>query len=179
MPPDDFFDEDWEEPRQTQETAVSRPARDAQPRPADGTERPPRNGGRMPRMPRVQRPRRPAGGEPGGPRGPRTTVRGSQLEWGRLAILAGGILVVVLVAWWALGRGGGGVSPTDRYFSDVRSVLTRSDAVGGQFQKLSLGLFSVRHGILSSACGAQGAYVEPPWDAIFVQRGSCSEPAAW
>ena len=136
MPPDDFFDEDWEEPRQTQETAVTRPAGGAPARPPETGERPPREGSRMPRIPRVQRGRRTGGREPRGPRPPRTTVRGSQLEYGRLAILGAGILVVVFVAWWALGRGGGGVSPTERYFQQVRAVDTQSDAVGQQFAKL-------------------------------------------
>jgi hypothetical protein len=135
VPPDDFFDEDWEEPRQTQETAVTRPAGGAPARPPETGERPPRNGGRIPRMPRVQR-GRPGGHEQRGPRPPRTTIRGSQLEYGRLAILGAGILVVVLVAWWALNRGGGGVSPTERYFQQVRAVDTQSDAIGAQFQKL-------------------------------------------
>lgn len=140
MPPDDFFDEDWEEPKQTQETAITRPADGAPPRAPDTGERPPRNGARVPRMPRIPRGPRPArepreGRPPGGPRPPRTS-RGGQLEYGRLAILAGGILVVVLVAWWALGRGGGGVSPTEKYFTDVSAVLTHSDAVGKQFEEV-------------------------------------------
>jgi hypothetical protein len=91
----------------------------------------------MPRMPRGARPAREPreGRPPRGPRPPRTT-RGGQLEYGRLAMLGAGILVVLLIAWWAANRGGGGASPTEKYFTNVSAVLTRSDAVGGQFKQL-------------------------------------------
>jgi hypothetical protein len=135
VPPDDFFDEDWEEPSQTQETAVTRPAPGAQPPRPDTEPKPP-----PPRTPRA--PRVPAGGRLGGlrGRGPGRPRRpggpdGSQLEYGRLAMLGAGILVLILVGWWAVSRGGGG-DPTKAYFTKVSGVLTKSDAVGKQFNTL-------------------------------------------
>lgn len=75
------------------------------------------------------------GGGGGGPRrplGPRT----GQLEYGRLAVLGAGILVLIVIAWLAFGGTGGGSNPTKDYFDKVSGVLTRSDQLGTDFRKL-------------------------------------------
>ena len=110
MPPDDFFDEDWEEPSRTQDTAATRPTGEA----TGATQRwrPERPAGRS-------RPRR-----AGGP-------RGGQPEWGRLAVLAVVILVVIaIVAFLAIEFFGGGGNATAAYFRKLEPALTRSDRAG-------------------------------------------------
>lgn len=136
MPPDDFFDEDWEEPSQTQETAITRPAVGA---PSNGPQAPPP--GDRPRPPR--RPRMPGGfrlggGGGGGGGGPRRPLgqRTGQLEYGRLAVLGAGILVLIVIAYLAFNGGGSGSSPTAAYFTKVSAVLTKSDQLGTDFRKL-------------------------------------------
>jgi hypothetical protein len=136
VPPDDFFDEDWEEPSQTQETAITRPAVGA---PSNGPQaEPPRTQARPPRRPRL-----PGGvripGSGGGPRMPRRPGgggQGPQLEYGRLAVLAAGILVLVVIAYLAFRGNSGGSNPTDDYFKKVSAVLTTSDKIGADFRKL-------------------------------------------
>ncbi len=59
MPPDDFFDEDWEEPSRTQDTAITRPAGDGEERPRDSAPEPRQEGVPPPRVPRPPQRRRP------------------------------------------------------------------------------------------------------------------------
>jgi hypothetical protein len=137
VPPDDFFDEDWEEPSQTQETAITRPSVGAPvngPQPATDAPRP-----TQPRPPR--RSRLPGGvrlgGSGGGPRTPRRPggPGGPQLEYGRLAVLAVGILVLVVIAYEVF-KGSSSSNPTQAYLTKVSGVLTKSDQVGTDFRKL-------------------------------------------
>ena len=127
MPPDDFFDEDWEEPSRTQDTAVTRP---------DGAADAPQVAG----APRAERPRQPRAGPRGPGRGgrrPRPPGGGPQIEYARLAVLAVGILVVVLLLWFLVNLlTGGGSNPTDRYLARVSAVAAQSQHTGEQFHKL-------------------------------------------
>ena len=144
MPPDDFFDEDWEEPSQTQETAITRPAGGPTPN-GPQTAEPPRARPAPPRRPRLPRGVRLGGSGGGGPRlprrprgpeGPGGPGAGPQLEYGRLAVLAAGILVLVVIAYLAFRGGGSSSSPTTTYFTKVSAVLTKSDGIGAGFRKL-------------------------------------------
>jgi hypothetical protein len=148
VPPDDFFDEDWEEPSRTQDTAITRPAGDGeertrggapeadpgartrQPRPGQ-RRRPPRGGGRrapqMPKLPRM--PGLPGGGGAGSL---------PALEYRRLAGLAVGILVVIIVLV-LLARSCSGSSAkgsNEDYVSTLtQSVLKPSDNVARSFHQ--------------------------------------------
>jgi hypothetical protein len=73
-----------------------------------------------------------AGGGPRRPPGPRT----GQLEYGRLAVLGAGILVLIVIGYLALNGTGGGSDPTKAYFDKVSGVLTKSDQLGTDFRKL-------------------------------------------
>ena len=141
MPPEDFFDEDWEEPSHTQETAVTRPS--------DGTQkaRPQAEPGPRPRIPRPSRipgtgriggGRKGGGsggtGGPGRPRG--GGGRYGQLEYGRLAVLGAGILVLLVIAYFLTRGGGASSTPTEKYFSQVSPILTQSDNLGASFRNL-------------------------------------------
>jgi hypothetical protein len=126
VPPDDFFDGEWEEPSRTQETAPTRPAGE-EGRSPDRPARPPRergggrSSGKRPSMPRPS-------GMP--------SLEG--LEWGRLGVLAAGIVVVVLVLL-LLTRACSGSSATSKnqaYFNEVKTVLGKSDAAGLQLHDL-------------------------------------------
>jgi CARDB protein len=146
VPPDDFFDEDWEEPSRTQDTAITRPAGDGeertrggapeadpdartrQPRPGQ-RRRPPRGGGRRPpQMPKL--PRMP--GLPGG------TASLPVLEYRRLAGLAVGILLVIIVLV-LLARSCSGSSAKgsneDYVATLTQSVLKPSDNVAQGFHQ--------------------------------------------
>jgi hypothetical protein len=60
------------------------------------------------------------------------------LEWGRLGMLAAGIVVVVLVLL-LLTRACSGSSATSKnqaYFNEVKTVLGKSDAAGAQLHDL-------------------------------------------
>lgn len=147
MPPDDFFDEDWEEPSKTQDTAITRPsgggeertqggapqpeqgARPRQPRPPQ-RKRPARSGGRrMPQMPKM--PKLPGLGGGGSGSLP-------ALEYRRLAGLAVGILVVIVVLV-LLARscsGSSTKSSNENYVADLTTqVLKPSDNVASQFHQ--------------------------------------------
>jgi hypothetical protein len=157
VPPDDFFDEDWEEPSRTQDTAITRPAGDGeertrggapeadtgarprQPRPAQ-RRRPPRAGRRPPQMPKLPRmPGLPGGGGAGSM---------PALEYRRLAGLAVGILVVIIVLV-LLARSCSGSSAkgsNENYVETLTtSVLKPSDNVAAGFhQTLDLRSASVK-----------------------------------
>jgi hypothetical protein len=146
VPPDDFFDEDWEEPSRTQDTAITRPAGEPAERTGDDapptdrtprTRRPPprrkpaRRGLRMPQisgMPKLPKLPRPSGGAASLP----------PLEYRRLAVLGAGILVVVL-ALVLLARSCSGTSTKSANESYVAtlttSVLRPSDKVASRFHK--------------------------------------------
>jgi hypothetical protein len=128
VPPDDFFDEDWEEPSQPQDTAITRPAGGSgaeAPQIADTSrsQRPPRRprpGGRRP----VLGGRRPPGGGP-------------QVEYARLAVLGVGIVVVLLLLWFVINFFTGGSSnATDTYLNNVAAVAGQSEKTGTAFHKL-------------------------------------------
>lgn len=115
MPPDDFFNEDWEEPSRTKDTAAGRPTGEVTAgtprRRSERPERPERPGGR--------RPRRPPGRGSGTP------------EWRRLAVLGAAILIVIaVVAFLATEFFGGGGNATAAYFRKLEPALTRSDQAG-------------------------------------------------
>jgi hypothetical protein len=124
VPPDDFFDGEWEEPSRTQETAPTRPEGEQPAAP----ERPPRAGrdrGRPPRG-RGSRPTMPA----------MPSLEG--LEWGRLGLLAAGIVVVVLVLLLGA-RACSGSSATSKnraYFDQVKAVLATSDRAGASLHDM-------------------------------------------
>jgi hypothetical protein len=126
VPPDDFFDGEWEEPSRTQETAPTRPAGE-EGRSPDRPARPPRERGRgksSGKRPSISRP----AGMP--------SLEG--LEWGRLGMLAAGIVVVVLVLL-LLTRACSSSSATSKnqaYFNEVKTVLGKSDAAGAQLHDL-------------------------------------------
>jgi hypothetical protein len=144
--PDDFFDDDWEEPSRTQDTAVTRPAGDAgerarggaagqdPPRPAEpvgpaGERRPPRRAGsRVPQQ--VRLPRLPKFG------GGSTTL--PPLEYRRLAGLGLGILavIVVLVLLARSCSGSSTKSSNEDYVATLTAqVLKPSDDVAARFRK--------------------------------------------
>ena len=126
MPPDDFFDGEWEEPSRTQDTAPTRPVGEP-PGSAEPPERVPRDRGRA---------RRGGGGGPIGRPPGLPSLEG--LEWGRLGLLAAGIIVLVLVLLLAA-RSCGGSSATSKnrdYFDQVKAVLVKSDDAGQQLHEL-------------------------------------------
>jgi hypothetical protein len=147
VPPDDFFDEDWEEPSRTQDTAVTRPAGNGEERTRGGApeadtgarprpprpgqrRRPPRGGRRPPQMPKLPRmPGLPGGGGAGSL---------PALEYRRLAGLAVGILVVIIVLV-LLARGCSGSSAkgsNENYVQTLtQSVLKPSDNVARGFHQ--------------------------------------------
>jgi hypothetical protein len=147
VPPDDFFDEDWEEPSRTQDTAITRPAGDGEERTGGGApeadpaartrqprpgqrRRPPRGGGRRPpQMPKL--PRMP--GLPGG-----GTASLPALEYRRLAGLAVGILLVIIILV-LLARSCSGSSAkgsNENYVATLtQSVLKPSDSVAQGFHQ--------------------------------------------
>ena len=148
MPPDDFFDEDWEEPSRTQDTAITRPAGDGEEQPREGAPEPPQEGVPPPRQPRPPQRRRPAkrGGSrfpqmpklpklPGGSGGGATTL--PPLEYRRLGALGAGILVIILVLV-LLARGCSGSSAksdNENYVSALTTtVLKPSDDVAKKFR---------------------------------------------
>jgi hypothetical protein len=155
--PDDFFDDDWEEPSRTQDTAITRPAGDgeertrggapdaeerARPRPLRpaGRQRPPRGGRRAPQMPKLPRmPGLPGGGGTGSL---------PALEYRRLAGLAVGILaiIIVLVLLARSCSGSSAKSSNENYVTNLtQSVLKPSDAVAAGFhQTLDLRSASVK-----------------------------------
>jgi hypothetical protein len=126
VPPDDFFDGEWEEPSRTQETAPTRPAGE-EGRSPDRPARPPRERSRgksSGKRPTISRP------------AAMPSLEG--LEWGRLGMLAAGIVVVVLVLL-LLTRACSGSSATSKnqaYFNQVKTVLSKSDAAGAQLHDL-------------------------------------------
>ena len=127
MPPDDFFDGEWEEPSRTQETAPTRPV-DDDGDPGDRPARPDRSRPRQRRSP--SRPSIPR------PAGMPASLEG--LEWGRLGMLAAGVLVLVLVLL-LLARSCGGSSATSKnqaFFTQVGAVLKKSDTAGQQLHDL-------------------------------------------
>lgn len=121
MPPEDFFDEDWEEPSKTQDTAVTRPSGGAPAGPQGGGEAPPTGS-----APRRRPPRQPRGG--GLP----------PLEYGRLAMLAAGVILVILVGWLLVRvfSGSSGPSATDKYFEQERQIAVASEQGGKALHKL-------------------------------------------
>jgi hypothetical protein len=147
VPPDDFFDEDWEEPSRTQDTAVTRPAGNGEERTRGGAPEP--DTGARPRPPRPgQRRRPPRGGRrpaqmPKLPRMPGLPGGGGAgslpaLEYRRLAGLAVGILVVIIVLV-LLARSCSGSSAKGSNESYVQtltqSVLKPSDNVARGFHQ--------------------------------------------
>jgi hypothetical protein len=168
VPPDDFFDEDWEEPSRTQDTAITRPAGDGEERPRDSAPEPREEGAPPPRAPRPPERRRPAkrGGPrfpkmpkmpkmPGGSGGGATTL--PPLEYRRLGALAAGMLVIILVLV-LLARscsGSSAKSDNENYVSALTTtVLKPSDDVANQFHEM-LDLPSATLGILHKRLDAQ------------------------
>jgi len=154
--PDDFFDDDWEEPSRTQDTAITRPGGEAaertrggapgqepeptQPTPRPGERRrpPKRAGGRMPqqmRMPKMPN----LGGR---------TAALPPLEYRRLAGLGVGILAVVVVLF-LLARSCSGSSTKSHNEDYVNALTTQvlkpSDVVAARFQKT----FDLQHASLA------------------------------
>jgi hypothetical protein len=123
VPPDDFFDGEWEEPSRTQETAPTRPVDDDS---APG-DRPPRPARGRSRAPRPSIPR---------PAGMPASLEG--LEWGRLGMLAAGVLVVVLVLLLLTRAcsGSSAESKNKEFFTQVAAVLKKSDTAGQQLHDL-------------------------------------------
>jgi hypothetical protein len=145
VPPDDFFDDDWEEPSRTQDTAIGRPAGEPAEQPRGAAPQPPE--GPPSRTPRPQQRRKPQRRGPQMPRMPKMPkipgVSGGgatlpPLEYRRLAALGGGILVVVVVLV-LLARGCSGSSAksaNETYVGDLTTqVLKPSDAVAQSFHK--------------------------------------------
>jgi hypothetical protein len=150
VPPDDFFDDDWEEPSRTQDTAITRPAGEPAerarggapppeepptrtPRPQQRPRRPQRSGRQMPKMPKM--PAR----MPKIPRVSGGAATLPPLEYRRLAGLGVGILVVVLVLV-LLARGCSGSSAksaNETYVTNLTTqVLKPSDVVAAKFEKM-------------------------------------------
>ncbi|HEX5250369.1 MAG TPA: hypothetical protein VFW14_11935 [Gaiellales bacterium] len=150
MPPDDFFDEDWEEPSRTQDTAITRPSGDGEERTRGGAQEP--DQGVPPRQPRPPQRKRPARG--GGRRAPQMpkmpklpglgggggggggAVSLPDLEYRRLAGLAIGIIavIVVLVLLARSCSGSSAKSSNENYVGDLTTkVLKPSDAVAQSF----------------------------------------------
>jgi hypothetical protein len=145
VPPDDFFDDDWEEPSRTQDTAIGRPAGEPVDRPRGGAPPPPE--GPPKRTPRPQPRRKPQRRGPQMPKMPKMPkipgVSGGDatlppLEYRRLAGLGAGILVVVIVLV-LLARGCSGSSAkgaNETYVANLTTqVLKPSDAVAQDFHK--------------------------------------------
>ena len=126
MPPDDFFDGEWEEPSRTQETAPTSPAGE-EGRSPDRPARPPRERSRGRSSGKRPSLSRPAG---------MPSLEG--LEWGRLGMLAAGIVVVVLVLLLLTQAcsGSSATSKNQAYFNEVKTVLGKSDAAGAQLHDL-------------------------------------------
>jgi hypothetical protein len=110
VPPEDFFNEDWEEPSRTQETAVTRPPDDTG------------------RSERPRPPRRDGGDGGGGRRPPRMPRSGAQPQWARLGVLGVGIVVVLVIVYLvANSLFGGGGNATATYFTRLSPALADSD----------------------------------------------------
>jgi hypothetical protein len=75
-------------------------------------------------------------GGSGGPGRPRGGSRYGQLEYGRLAVLGAGILVLLVIAYFLTRGGGPSSTPTEKYFSQVSPILTQSDNLGASFRTL-------------------------------------------
>lgn len=146
MPPDDFFDDDWEEPSRTQDTAIGRPAGEPVERPRAGAQPPPQ--GPPKRTPRPQPRRKPQRRGPQMPKMPKMPkipgVSGGDttlppLEYRRLAALGAGILLVVIVLV-LLARGCSGSSAkgaNETYVANLTTqVLKPSDAVARGFHNM-------------------------------------------
>ena len=150
MPPDDFFDDDWEEPSRTQDTAIGRPAGDGEERTRGGAPQPEQGAGT--RQPRPAPRRRPARGARRGPQMPNMpkmpkmpkipglsgdgTASLPALEYRRLAGLAVGILavIVVLVLLARSCSGSSAKSSNENYVNDLtEKVLKPSDNVAQAF----------------------------------------------
>lgn len=149
MPPDDFFDEDWEEPSRTQDTAITRPSGDGEERTRGGGQEP--DQGVRPRQPRPPQRKRPARGggrrTPQMPKMPKLPGLGGgsggggavslpDLEYRRLAGLAVGIIavIVVLVLLARSCSGSSAKSANENYVSDLTTkVLKPSDNVAHSF----------------------------------------------
>lgn len=122
MAPDDFFDDQWDEPSRTQETAPAQPA--AEPPTAPGEPAPPQAG-----QPRQRRER--TGNVPRPPSMP-------NLEVGRLAALAAGIVILLLILVF-LARSCGGSSTSSKnqdYVTAVTGALKINDQAAGQMRTL-------------------------------------------
>ena len=129
MPPEDFFDEDWEEPSKTQDTAATRPA--------SGTPSPGPPGSDSPPPVSRARPRLRTGGRGGGGSGGRPPRSKQSLEYGRLALLGGGIVLVLLLGWLIVSQfGGSSVPPSQKYFNALRPIIASSTSAGDEFHKL-------------------------------------------
>lgn len=144
MPPDDFFDGEWEEPSRTQETAPTRPVEPGESSRAPGRERPGRE-----RPPGGRRPQRT------GPifRRPEGMPSFENLQWGRLGMLGAGIIVVVLVLL-LLARSCGGSSAGSKnrdFFDDqLKPVLTKSDQAANELHDLFRSQRAVRLAVVES-----------------------------
>ena len=140
MPRDDFFDDQWEEPSRTHETAPIRRGEEPPPPeepPAEPTGEPaPRRAPRGPARP-TRRRRGGGGGDDGGGGdggggGFKRPQALENLEIGRLAVLAAGILVVILVLV-LLARSCGGSSAeskNEEYLNQVKAALKKSSQAG-------------------------------------------------
>jgi hypothetical protein len=126
VPPDDFFDGEWEEPSRTQDTAPTRPVGEP-----PGSAEPPAGGPRERGRGRRGRGGGPPGRTPGMP-----SLEG--LEWGRLGLLAAGIIVLVLVLLLGARQcsGSSATSKNRAYFNQVKKVLATSDKAGQQLHDL-------------------------------------------
>jgi len=140
VPRDDFFDDQWEEPSRTHETAPIRRGEEPPPPeepPAEPTGEPaPRRAPRGPARP-TRRRRGGGGGDDGGGGdggggGFKRPQALENLEIGRLAVLAAGILVVILVLV-LLARSCGGSSAeskNEEYLNQVKAALKKSSQAG-------------------------------------------------
>jgi hypothetical protein len=149
VPPDDFFDDDWEEPSRTEDTAITRPSGDGEERTRGGAPQPEQRAGA--RQPRPAQRRRPARGGRRGPQMPNMpkmpkipglSVGGTAslpaLEYRRLAGLAVGILavIVVLVLLARSCSGSSAKSSNENYVNDLtQKVLKPSDTVAKSFHE--------------------------------------------
>ena len=152
MPPDDFFDEDWEEPSRTQDTAITRPSGDGEERTRGGAQEADTGAQpRQPRPPQRKRPSRGGGGRRGmqmpkmpklpglsGGAGGGGAASLPDLEYRRLAGLAIGIIavIVVLVLLARSCSGSSAKSSNENYVSDLTTkVLRPSDGVARSFHQ--------------------------------------------
>jgi hypothetical protein len=145
VPPDDFFDEDWEEPSRTQDTAITRPSGDGEERTRGGAPQPEQGAPpRQPRPPQRKRPGRSGGRQmPKMPKLPRFSGGGGgaslpDLEYRRLAGLAIGIIavIVVLVLLARSCSGSSAKSSNENYVTDLTAkVLRPSDNVARSFHR--------------------------------------------